>query len=1356
MPALTAAQDALNVLTKKDMSELKAYSKPPALVELCLKGVMTVLKKSPTWDAAKKALGDSQFLNSLMTFDKDKLDDGLLGKMKKYINDPEYTPEKIGAVSGAAKGLCQWVHAMFIYGNVAKEVAPKRAKLKAAQDALKKKQEALREAEKKLKLVLDKVQALKDKYETSTSKKKALEDELADLEAKLQRAEKLVNGLAGEKTRWVDSIGNYETQIEALPGDVVIAAAFMSYAGPFPSEYRDALVAKTWLPQVEALGIPASPKFDFALFLADPSDVRDWNIDGLPADAFSTENGVVVTRGNRWPLLIDPQGQGNKWIKNMEKKHGLSVITLTMPDMVRRMENAIQFGSPVLIQDVQEEIDPILEPVLSKSFIKKGNSLAIKLGDKEVDYDPKFRLYLTSKLNNPHYTPEVSTKVTIVNFAVKEQGLEAQLLNVVVQKERPDLDTQKNDLVKKVAHGKRTIAELEDQLLDLLSNATGSLLDNIELINTLNDSKVTSDEVTESLAIAEKTGKKIESASALYKPCSTRASILYFVLYDLAGVDPMYQFSLDAYVDLFLLSIKNAPKSTRLDERIKFLNEFHTYATYKYTSRGLFEAHKLLLSLQMCVRILKSDDKMNEVEWRFFLRGGAVLDRSDQPPNPAPDWISELAWDNIVELEQQVPHFLGITTHFEQNVTDWEDWYRESEPENPNAENRLPGDWEAKCDALQRMLIVRCLRMDRVEKASAAYVANILGRKYVEPPTLDLNETHMDSTNTAPLIFVLSPGVDPTANLKQLAEAQGVGDRFFSVALGQGQAPVATKLINDAVKDGNWVFLANCHLMLSWLPELQKIIEKLEDDTPHERFRLWLSSNPTPHFPLAILQRGLKMTTEPPKGLRANLARLYQTCVTDESFQECHTKSKYAKLLFSLTYFHAVMLERRKFRELGINIPYDFNDTDYSVSDDVLKAYLDAYEDTPWDALKYLISEANYGGRVTDEIDRRVLSGYLNQYFCEDALKIDKFSLSTLDEYYVPPEGSLSSYREYIATLPVSDQPEAFGQHPNADISYMITDSTITLESCLSLQPNTGEASSGGAGAGAAEKLVDQLIDDMLSTTPAPFDHEQLMKDKEEDPSPLHVTLFQEVERYNVLINNVLSTLKLLKKGIKGLVVMSADLDAIFHALANNKVPALYLKAYPSLKPLGSWTRDLQQRLHQIRSWIVGTYPKTYWLAGFTYPSCFLTAVLQTAARKNAIPIDTLIFEYQVLNTHEEKELPKDPSKEGVYVKDMYLEGAGWDMEQLCLCEPNPMELVVDMPIVHFKPVENKAGGEKKEKKGTRKNSGTYQCPLYMYPVRTGSRERPSFMIMVDLKSGAGDSDFWIKRGTALLLSLAT
>ena len=105
----------------------------------------------------------------------------------------------------------------------------------------------------------------------------------------------------------------------------------------------------------------------------------------------------------------------------------------------------------------------------------------------------------------------------------------------------------------------------------------------------------------------------------------------------------------------------------------------------------------------------------------------------------------------------------------------------------------------------------------------------------------------------------------------------------------QGQAPLATKLIDDGVRSGHWVFLANCHLMTSWLPTLDKIIEGLPERKPHEDFRLWLSSNPSKEFPIAVLQRGLKMTTEPPKGLRANLMRLYNT-IDDESYGECRSQ----------------------------------------------------------------------------------------------------------------------------------------------------------------------------------------------------------------------------------------------------------------------------------------------------------------------------------------------------------------------------------------------------------------------------------------------------------------------------------
>lgn len=171
--------------------------------------------------------------------------------------------------------------------------------------------------------------------------------------------------------------------------------------------------------------------------------------------------------------------------------------------------------------------------------------------------------------------------------------------------------------------------------------------------------------------------------------------------------------------------------------------------------------------------------------------------------------------------------------------------------------------------------------------------------------------------------------------------------------------------------------------------------------------------------------------------------------------------------------------------------------------------------------------------------------------------------------------------------------------------------------------------------------------------------------------------------------------------------------------------------------------RDLLQREAQMRSWAEERMPNVFWLSGFTYPNGFLTALLQTTARNTMASIDSLSWDFIVLNQDEET-LTQPPS-DGAYVKGLFLEGARWDEDAGCLDEPYAMQLQCAMPIVHFKPVDNK-------KKSSR---GTYNCPLYLYPVRTGTRERPSYMISIDLKSGSRPPEFWIKRGTALLLSTA-
>merc|ERR1712159_674312 len=369
-----------------------------------------------------------------------------------------------------------------------------------------------------------------------------------------------------------------------------------------------------------------------------------------------------------------------------------------------------------------------------------------------------------------------------------------------------------------------------------------------------------------------------------------------------------------------------------------------------------------------------------------------------------------------------------------------------------------------------------------------------------------------------------------------------MSNRISALSLGQGQAPIATRMIKEGVKEGNWVFLANCHLSLSWMPKLDKLIENLQSaENTHPDFRLWLSSSPTPQFPIAILQSGSKMTTEPPKGLKANMKRLYQK-ITEQQFERCQEKTKYKKLLYCLCYFHSVLLERKKFLQLGWNIIYGFNDSDFEGSENLLALYLDNKDQTPWEALKYLVAGVNYGGHITDEWDRRLLLTYINGLFIDDAISTQFFKLASKGNYYVPKGGSLDSFKESIQNLPSLDHPEAFGQHPNADIASQIADTKILFDTLLSLQPKTAT----GEGESRESKVLD-LAADVLKKIPETIDYEGTQKLLANEPSPLNVVLLQEIERYNNLLTNITSSLIDLEKAIQGYVVMSADLEEIFN-----------------------------------------------------------------------------------------------------------------------------------------------------------------------------------------------------------------
>lgn len=258
------------------------------------------------WESAKKLLMEGDFLEKLRSYDKDNIDPKIISNIKPYLSNPEFEPEKILQASKAAHGLCCWVRAMESYHRVALVIEPKRKALNQAEEQLAVVMVALKEKQDALKAVMDKLDALAADLKSKKGKKEQLEHDVTMCGVKLDRAQKLMSGLGGEKTRWSCAAGALAAQYEQLVGDVLLAAAHIAYLGAFPSAYRNKSCA-AWISASREHNIKCSEKYSLASVLGNPVSIRQWNIWGLPNDEFSAENGIAMELGSRWPLCIDPQ-----------------------------------------------------------------------------------------------------------------------------------------------------------------------------------------------------------------------------------------------------------------------------------------------------------------------------------------------------------------------------------------------------------------------------------------------------------------------------------------------------------------------------------------------------------------------------------------------------------------------------------------------------------------------------------------------------------------------------------------------------------------------------------------------------------------------------------------------------------------------------------------------------------------------------------------------------------------------------------------------------------------------------------------------------------------------------------------
>jgi len=1118
-PILEKAKNAVSNIEPKQVKEVSVLNNPPGAVRLCIETVVILLlnagKKSLTWQDCQKEM-KRDFLNRVLRY-SDIISGETKDRLLAIFDTEAWDLDRITRASTAAGPLAAWAQSMIQYQTISMKVAPLKAQVELLEKEAQQNKEDLEKNQKIAEDMTLKVNKFKKEYGVLIGEVEKIKIGMAETEEKVNRCVDLLKNLGAEETRWAASVVEIHKNSDTIFGDCMLTAAICTYSGFFAFSERRRLL-DVWLPLLSGTPLYFNTEILFTEFLSSPNDRFEWENQGLSTDELCMENAVIFKQKNRYPLVIDPTGSCSEWmIANLEaNKKRVVETSYNDPKFIKQLESALRFGTTVMIKDV-DRLNPLLNGVLNKETYRSGGRVMISVGDLEVDYNPEFDLILLTRDTTAKFPPDLASRVTFINFTVTTGSLKAQILKSIMISERPDMHEKMQNLIKQQGEFDYNIRIMERELLDLL-NKTKNILEGTTVLTALEDIQRQTNQMKEDKKKNVSILEDLTTITLSYEPFARTLSRLYFTMQNMNEIDQFYQYDLSTFqrlVDLTLSESKsvNDVDKTDFNARLEIIEDSFYDSLFRYIAIGMQQTHKMALC-SIFFRVVtegRLDRTLDSIEWHYLMMGESSL--TETPPiERVGFWQTKLKSlalietpsdslaDNIAQILHNIPHISEIQlfkddkllTEFMNAVTP-EDNISESELlkiiQTPlelmkksygNIEDATTEFGENTIKTIYKCILIKCLRPDRLPHIIKLMMSSL----FFKPQLRDENLPSIQASGlsiedmlfyiesviqpTQPFILMTSPGEDASGIIIKAAEIKN--KRITPLSMGSQESfQSAITALERSISLGEWLLLKNVHLCSKWLSEVEKKI--FSTSSVHSEFRLFLVMEKNSRTPDNILRLSTKTQYEPPSGIRG----LMMKCLNDQIPQKIRIKPKLKairfRLIMALSCLHSIILERRRYQPIGWTKAYEFSDVDFISSVKIIDEWIImASGDStildisaiPWSALRTIICDVIYNGRLDNTIDKVVVRSFVEDIFDIKNLfgRAFKIAGNSTNPWMAPEfdltltdEGSsaLDIYRDWAKKLPVLDDPRWIGLASNADkimaardaISSLVTSHTV-------------------------------------------------------------------------------------------------------------------------------------------------------------------------------------------------------------------------------------------------------------------------------------------------------------------------